>query len=108
MKQTPMDSVGAAEGSFKSYATGFIFSLVLTVIAFGLVMSGKVSLSTATLGIIGAAIVQIFVHLHYFLHLDTASAARWNILALLFTLLLIGIFVGGTIWIMYELNYNTM
>lgn len=108
MNGDKIDSTGESIGSFGSYTVGFIFSLVLTVIAFGLVMSGKVSLSTATLGIIGAAIVQIFVHLHYFLHLDTSSAARWNILALLFTLLLVGIFVGGTIWIMYELNYNTM
>jgi len=108
MNGSKIDGTGESIGSFGSYTLGFIFSLLLTVIAFGLVMSGTVSLSTATLGIIGAAIVQIFVHLHYFLHVNTSSAARWNILALLFTLLLIGIFIGGTIWIMYELNYNTI
>jgi cytochrome o ubiquinol oxidase operon protein cyoD len=106
MKQAQMDSIGASGGSFKSYATGFILSIVLTVIPFSLVMSGAVSRSAALFGTISAAIVQILVHLHYFLHLDTSSAARWNVLALLFTLLIMTLFVGGTIWIMYNLHYR--
>jgi len=106
MNQAQMDSIGASGGSFKSYATGFILSIVLTVIPFSLVMSGAVSRSAALFGTISAAIAQILVHLHYFLHLDTSSAARWNVLALLFTLLIMTLFVGGTIWIMYNLHYR--
>ena len=108
MNHAQIDSTGASRGSFKSYATGFIVSIVLTAIAFALVMSGDLSRSAALFGIIGAALVQILVHLHYFLHLDTSSAARWNILALIFTLWIMTLFVGGTIWIMYNLNYRMM
>jgi cytochrome o ubiquinol oxidase operon protein cyoD len=108
MNRAQVGSFGASRGSFKSYATGFILSIVLTVIAFALVMSGAVSRSVALFGLIFAAIVQILLHLHYFLHLDTSSAARWNVLALLFTLLIMALFVGGTIWIMYNLNYRMM
>jgi cytochrome o ubiquinol oxidase subunit IV len=109
MNQAPIDSSGAGRGSFKSYAFGFVFSIVLTAIAFLLVVQGGglprwVILS----GIFGAAVVQIMVHLHYFLHLDTSSAARWNVLALLFTLLIMIIFVGGSLWIMSNLNYRMM
>ena len=59
-------------------------------------------------GIFGAAVAQILVHLHYFLHLDTSSAARWNVLALLFTLLIMFLFVGATLWIMSDLKYRMM
>jgi cytochrome o ubiquinol oxidase operon protein cyoD len=108
MNGAEMDSSGASRGSYGSYATGFFLSVVLTAAAFALVMSGAFSPPATLFGIVGAALVQIVVHLHYFLHLDSSSAARWNILALLFTLLIMTLFVGGTLWIMYNLNYRMM
>ena len=71
-------------------------------------MSGAWSSPATLAGIFSAGIVQILVHLHYFLHLDTSSASRWNVLALIFTLLIMVLFVGGTLWIMYTLNYRMM
>jgi len=108
MHHTQIESLGISRGSLKSYTAGFIFSIVLTGIAFALVMSGAVSGRIALSGIAIAAVVQILVHLHYFLHLDTSSSMRWNVLALLFTLLIMFLFVGGTIWIMINLNYRMM
>ena len=108
MSQAAIDSTGASRGSLKSYLTGFILSLILTAIPFALVMSGTLSSSAILAGIFSAGIVQILVHLHYFLHLDTSSAARWNMLAMIFTLLIMVLFVGGTIWIMNNLNYRMM
>jgi cytochrome o ubiquinol oxidase operon protein cyoD len=108
MNKAHIDTIGASRGSFKSYATGFILSIVLTVIAFALVLSGGFSRSAVLFGIFSAAVVQILVHLHYFLHLDTSSAMRWNVLALVFALLIMILFVGGTIWIMYHLKYRMM
>jgi cytochrome o ubiquinol oxidase operon protein cyoD len=108
MNRAQVDSTGASRGSFKSYAAGFTLSIVLTVVAFALVMSGVLPRPAVLFGIIAGGLLQILVHLHYFLHLDTSSAARWNVLALLFTLLIMILFVGGTIWIMYNLNYRMM
>ncbi len=108
MSQAPIDSFGASRGSLKSYLTGFVLSLILTAIPFALVMRGTLSASAALAGICVAGLVQILVHLHYFLHLDSSSAARWNVLALIFTLLIMILFVGGTLWIMYTLNYRMM
>jgi cytochrome o ubiquinol oxidase operon protein cyoD len=108
MSQTPVDSIGASRGSLKSYLTGFVLSLILTAIPFALVMRGTVSASAALAGIFSAGVVQILVHLHYFLHLDTSSAARWNVLSMIFTLLIMALFVGGTLWIMSTLNYRMM
>jgi cytochrome o ubiquinol oxidase subunit IV len=108
MSQAPIDSTGVSRGSLKSYLTGFVLSLILTAIPFALVMSGTLSSSATLAGIFSAGLVQILVHLHYFLHLDTSSAARWNLLAMMFTLLIMALFVGGTLWIMYTLNYRMM
>ncbi len=108
MSQAASDSTGVSRGSLKSYLTGFVLSLILTAIAFALVMSGSLSPPATLAGIFVAGTVQILVHLHYFLHLDTSSAGRWNVLALIFTFLIMALFVGGTLWIMYTLNYRMM
>ena len=104
-----MDRAGAASGSLKSYTTGFILSILLTAIAFALaIQSGGLPRWTVLTGIFGAAALQILVHLHYFLHLDTSSAARWNIIALVITLLIMILFIGLSIWIMANLDYRMM
>lgn len=108
MNHAQIDAARAGRGSFRSYATGFVLSIVLTVIAFALVMSGALPRPAVLFGIVAAALVQMLAHLHYFLHLDTSSVERWNVLAILFTLLMVIIFVGGTIWIMFNLNYRMM
>jgi cytochrome o ubiquinol oxidase operon protein cyoD len=108
MNRAQVDSAGASRGSFRSYATGFILAIILTLLAFALVMSGALSRSATLIGIFGAAIIQILVHLHYFLHLGRSSAASWNVLALLFTLLVMSLFIVGTLWIMHNLDYRMM
>jgi cytochrome o ubiquinol oxidase operon protein cyoD len=108
MNQAHIDSTGPRQGSLKSYVTGYIFSIVLTIVPFALVMTGALTHSTVLFGLFASAAVQIAVHLHYFLHLDTSSAMRWNVLALVFALLIMTLFIGGTIWIMYHLKYRMM
>jgi cytochrome o ubiquinol oxidase subunit IV len=108
MSQASIDSTGASRGSLKSYLTGFVLALILTAIPFALVMRGTLSSVTALAAIFSAAFVQILVHLHYFLHLDTSSAARWNVLAMIFTILIMILFVGGGLWIMWTLHYRMM
>lgn len=108
MSQAPIDGTGASRGSLKSYLTGFVLSLMLTALPFALVMSGAWSAPAALAGICVAGLVQILVHLYYFLHLDASSGARWNVLALIFTFLIMVLFVGGTLWIMSSLNYRMM
>jgi len=108
MSQAPSNSTGASRGSLTSYLTGFVLSFILTAIPFALVMNGTWSVPATLAAICSAGLVQILVHLHYFLHLDTSSAARWNLLALMFTLLILALFIGGTLWIMSTLNYRMM
>ncbi|MNS79844.1 Cytochrome bo(3) ubiquinol oxidase subunit 4 [compost metagenome] len=94
--------------SFKGYAIGFILAVILTVIPFKLVMDGSMDKGTILWIILGMAAVQILVHLKYFLHLDTSSEQRSNVIALLFTALILVIVVAGSLWIMHNLNTNMM
>lgn len=109
MNQSPIQNTGAGTGSMMKYTVGFVLAVMLTTVSFALVMNGAaVARGTVLAAILGAAVAQILVHLHFFLHLDRSSAARWNILALIFTALIMILFVGGTIWIMFDLNARMM
>ena len=99
---------GESHGSVKSYLIGFILSIILTVIPFAMVMNGTASHSTILAVVVGMAVIQVIVHLVYFLHMNTSSEERWNLVALLFTAMIIGIVVVGSLWIMYNLNINMM
>ncbi|TWB23600.1 cytochrome o ubiquinol oxidase operon protein cyoD [Nitrospirillum amazonense] len=97
-----------AHGSVKSYIVGFVLSVILTAIPFGLVMSGALPAGTAIPVCFGLGIVQIIVHLVYFLHMNSSSARSWNMAAFLFTLLIVAILVVGSWWVMLHLNANMM
>lgn len=96
-------------GSLRSYATGFVLAVILTAIPFWMVM-GKVfdKSSTAAFVLLGLAAVQIVVHMVYFLHMNAKSEGGWNMLALIFTVMLVVIMLAGSIWVMYHLNHNMM
>ena len=107
-----------------TYLKGFTWALILTMLAFGLVIVGAgvpfgpITLGEITLGGMSRwlvmsgtfflAILQILIHLRYFLHLGFGLSQRWNVLAILFTLLIIVIMAGGTVWIIYSLGYMMM
>ncbi|CAX58531.1 MULTISPECIES: cytochrome o ubiquinol oxidase subunit IV [Erwinia] len=99
---------GASHGSVKSYMIGFILSIILTAIPFWMVMDGGASKATILGVVIVCAIVQVLVHLVYFLHLNTSSEERWNLVAIVFSAIIILIVVVGSLWIMWNLNYNMM
>ncbi|WFR95295.1 cytochrome o ubiquinol oxidase subunit IV [Rhizobium tumorigenes] len=99
----------AAHGTFKSYMTGFILSVILTVIPFWLVMAKVIESPVTTAGIVMAlGAVQIVVHMVYFLHMNTKSEGGWNALALTFTVVIVVIALSGSLWVMHNLNVNMM
>jgi cytochrome o ubiquinol oxidase subunit IV len=110
-----------------TYLTGFMLALILTVLAFGLVyvtsgksiqpiefVLGMLPHSHQTIsamphwfvlvGINVLAVLQIAVHLRYFLHLGFNSRQRLNVLVIVFSLFIIFIMVFGTLWIMHDLS----
>ena len=98
-----------AHGTFGSYMIGFGLSVILTAIPFWLVMTGVLGDKQLTAFVIlGFAVVQILVHMIYFLHMNTRSEGGWTMLALIFTIVLVVITLSGSIWVMYHLNHNMM
>ena len=100
---------GEAHGSFGGYVKGFLLSVVLTAIPFWIVMGDVFkSKSTAIIVLLVFAFAQILVHMIYFLHMNTSSEGGWNMLALIFTAVLVVITLSGSLWVMYNMNANMM
>lgn len=97
----------------KSYLKGFILSFILTSISFLLVLFTKSKfyfLETTfiiKLIIFVCALLQIFVHLICFLHMNiNNNDSIWLSITLIFTVIIISIILIGSIWIIYNLNSN--
>ena len=109
MEHTRIEDTGERGATLRSYLTGFALAIVLTVIPFGLVVTGgALPRSLIVSGIFLAAIAQVLVHLYYFLHLNGSAGERWNLPVILFTTLILVILAGGTVWIMVNLHRHMM
>jgi cytochrome o ubiquinol oxidase subunit IV len=87
------------------YTIGFVLSLVLTVVAYILVVNGSTSpWLLAALGIL--ALVQMVVQLIFFLHLGEETGTRYKTASFVFMAGTLFIVVAGSIWIMQNLDYN--
>ncbi|MER3546525.1 MAG: cytochrome o ubiquinol oxidase subunit IV [Rhodanobacteraceae bacterium] len=103
------DGMHAHAGSLRGYLTGFALAAILTVIPFWLVMDHVITnRPLAIFVILALAVVQIFVHIIFFLHLDTRSEGGWNMMSFIFTAVLVIIVLGASIWVMYNENANMM
>jgi len=90
----------------KNYITGFLLSIALTLTAFLLVMQRLLVGSTLVLAILALAIIQLWVQLIFFLHLDIEKGPRWNLAIFLSTLGIVLLLVVGSLVIMQNLNYR--
>ncbi len=102
-----MDKEAAYHRDLRSYLTGFALAIALTVASFWVALSGGLAAGT-TLTVIGIlAILQLLVHLRYFLHIDRSRQKREDLDLILFTSLVVLIIVLGTIWVLGNL-YDRM
>lgn len=100
------------KATLRSYITGFIISIALTLVAYSLVQnhvnSGHMDHShdSITIALIGLALMQFIVQAMFFLHLKKKGDARWNLLAFIFMSGIVAIIVLGSMWIMANLDYH--
>ena len=88
---------------------GFLLAVILTLIPFGLVMTGAFEdTTTVALIIMGLGVVQIIVHMVYFLQLNSRAEGSWTLPALIVTVLLVAILLVGTLWGMPPLDGNVV
>ncbi len=97
-----------SHGSLKSYIIGFILSITLTLIPYYIVTTHAMSIPTTYALILLFAVLQFIIQVVFFLHVTEGQDSKWNIMALVFTIVVLLILVFGSMWIMYNLDYNMM
>ena len=97
-----------SHGSVKSYLVGFIWSVILTGIPFWMVMTEAFDKGPTYITIIVLAIIQIFVHLKYFLHLNFSEQGKLDTYSFIFSAVIIVMVVGLSVWIIYASNAMMM
>jgi cytochrome o ubiquinol oxidase operon protein cyoD len=88
---------------FSSYVYGLVGSAGLTLLPFLMVANqmGDVALRISAITI--CAIAQVALQLWLFLHIDFSRQKREDLLLILFSVLILCLLIGGTIWIMSSL-----
>jgi len=87
---------------------GLAFSIVLTVAAFWAAQTHIIYGPAIPDALIVLAIAQMGVHLVFFLHVTTGPDNTNNVLALAYGIMVVGLIVVGSIWIMSHMGANMM
>jgi len=94
--------------SYWSYTAGVGLAILATIASFIVSQTHLLWPPGIPVGLVVLAFAQIGVHLVFFLHLGSGSDNTNNILALAFGVLVVALVIGGSIWIIANLNENTM
>lgn len=94
--------------SFKPQFLGFVLSFILIIAAYRIVANHHLSDGLLMMTLVGLAFMQTLIQLVFFLHLGLETKPHWNMITFLFTVLVIIIVIGGSLWIMNNFNYNLM
>ena len=103
-----IDAKHGWNASFKPQFLGFVLSLILIVSSYLIVTHHLLSDQLLVFIIFGLSIAQALIQLVFFLHLGLESKPHWNSITFLFVVLVIFIVIGGSLWIMSNLDYNLM
>jgi cytochrome o ubiquinol oxidase operon protein cyoD len=87
---------------------GLGFSVLLTAAAFWAAQTHLIWAPAVPVALIVFAIAQMGVHLVFFLHITTGPDNTNNVMALGFGVLIVVLVIGGSIWIMTNMNANMM
>ena len=102
------ESEGSIGAKLLVYVVGLGLALLLTATSFFIAGTDLVWQPSIPVAIIVLAIAQMGVHLVFFLHITTGPDNTNNVLALAFGLLIVFLVIGGSLWIMSNLNHNMM
>jgi cytochrome o ubiquinol oxidase subunit IV len=90
------------------YVVGLGLALLLTATSFFVAGTNLVWQPSIPVAIIVLAIAQMGVHIVFFLHITTGPDNTNNVMALFFGILIVVLVIGGSLWIMDNLNHNMM
>ena len=104
--RTPGVEEHESTASILSYTLGLALAIAATIASFTVAQTDLLWPPGIPAGLIVLALAQIGVHLVFFLHLGSAPDQTNNILALAFGVLIVFLVIGGSIWIVANLNAN--
>ena len=90
----------------QSYLIGLALAVGLTVASFWAVRTNLIYGPGVPVALVAFAIAQMGIHLVFFLHITTGPDNTNNVLALAFGVLIVGLVVFCSLWIMANLNHN--
>ena len=100
---------GTGEKSLVIYTLGLIACIGLSIIPYWAVKQGTISRTGILEVVFISAVVQFLVQVICFLRLNARTdQSKMNLMSFIFTLVILFILVGGSLWIMINLNYNMM
>jgi cytochrome o ubiquinol oxidase operon protein cyoD len=100
------DEVGSIRLHVLGYLIGLGLALLLTATSFFVASTDLVWQPSIPVAIVVLAIAQMGVHVVFFLHITTGPDNTNNVMALAFGLLIVFLVIGGSLWIMSNLNQN--
>lgn len=104
----PGDAPSDTTSPLKGLATlliGLAISVMLTFASFWASATSLIYGPAVPIAIVAFAVAQMGVHLVFFIHITTSPDNTNNVLALAFGVLIVGLLVFGSVWIMGRLNH---
>ena len=102
----PGDEGGSVGLRVLVYLVGLGLAVLLTATSFFVAGTDLVWQPSIPVAIVVLAIAQMGVHLVFFLHITTGPDNTNNVMALAFGLLIVFLVIGGSLWIMANLDQN--
>ncbi len=102
------ENYGTSPKTLSAYIIGLALSFILTAAAFLVVDKRLLSNDFLYISVAVLALLQFCVQSLCFLRLNAGPEGRWNLYPFLFALFVVFVVIGGSLWIMYNLNYNMM
>jgi cytochrome o ubiquinol oxidase operon protein cyoD len=106
--RVPGDPRGEILRDLRTYLIGLGLATLITVVAFFIARTTLVWQPSIPVALFVLAVAQMGVHLAFFLHITTGPDNTNNVLALAFGVLIVGLLIIGSIWIMTNLDHNMM
>ena len=90
------------------YGVGLGLAILLTATSFFVAGTDLVWQPSIPVALVVLAIAQMGVHLVFFLHITTGPDNTNNVMALAFGVLIVVLLIGGSLWIMANLDHNML
>ena len=103
-RPNPLDHPEVRLASTRGYLTGFLVSLALMGLSFGLVATHALSQFYGRVAISTIALLGVLAQTHFLFHLDWSETQRWHTLGFWLTVPLLVLLLGLSIWMFHSLD----